>query len=167
MTPAEVKLKEEFRNVVRKAAEFLETRDAAVRARLRRRWTPREWELVDLYVREDAFEVLRRLLEDVGRLYRTTEGVLMFFREGDHTLYDLEVKAFERLLIQLTGDVTRVKRLWLPRFQAWVRFDALEVTTHFLAYNDSADLNVIALNCFDGRMMRRRRGGTWSTVRGI
>ncbi len=164
MTPAEVNLKKEFRNVLRKAVEFLATRDAAARARLLRRWTPRECELVDLYVREDAFEVLRRLLEDVGRLYRTTEGVLMFFREGDHTLYDLEEKAFERLLIQFTGDVTRVKRLWLPRFQAWVRFDALEVTTHFLAYNDSADLNVIALNCFDGRMMRRRRGGTWERV---
>ncbi len=72
MTPAEVNLKEEFRNVPRKAAEFLGTRDAAVRARLRRQWTRRERELVDLYVREGAFEVLRRLLQDVGRLYRTT-----------------------------------------------------------------------------------------------
>ncbi len=88
----------------------------------------------------------------------------MFFREADHKLYDMEDKAFEHYLIQLTGDVSHVKRQWLPQFQAWVRFDALEVTTHFLAYNDSADLNVIALNCFDGRMMRRRRGGTWERV---
>src|SRR5262249_49842796 len=103
-------------------------------------------------------------LKGVGRFYRTTDGDLLFFRDADHRLYDLESTSFERYLIRLTGEPGWVTRDLLPQFRAWTAFEAPEVTAHFLAYHDSPELNVIAINTFDGSMMRRQRGGTWERV---
>ncbi len=165
MTPAETRLGETFRRGLGLAKELKGAKDRKAQRQLRNQWTRPERQLVNLLLDKSHFQGLRQLLTvSVGKFYRTTEGALMFFREGDHTLYDLEEKAFAYLLIQLTRDVYHVRKEWLLRFRSWVLFDAPEVTTHFLAYNDSADLNVIALNCFDGHMVRRRRGGTWERV---
>jgi hypothetical protein len=108
--------------------------------------------------------VLRELLKEVGNMHRTAEGQLLFFRHHDHKLYDMEETAFERYLIQLTDNVTALRGQWLPRYRAFTHFDAPAVMTHFLAYNDSPSLNVIALNTFDGQMMRRERHGAWERV---
>jgi hypothetical protein len=108
--------------------------------------------------------VLRELLKEVGNMHRTVEGQLLFFRRHDHTLYDMEEKAFERYLIQLTDNVTDLKNQWLPRYHAFTEFVAPAVTTHFLAYNSSPALEVIALNTFDGYMMRRERNGAWQRL---
>ncbi len=39
--------------------------------------------------RKAEYELLLGRLPEVGMFYRTTEGRLLFFREGDHRLYDL------------------------------------------------------------------------------
>ncbi|MEE9601017.1 MAG: hypothetical protein V3W22_04880 [Thermoplasmata archaeon] len=108
--------------------------------------------------------VLEKLLPLAGQFYRTAGGELLFFRKEDHRLYDVEGKAFEQYLVWMTESPEGVRRHWLPTLRARVRFEAPEVTPHFLAYNDSPDLNVIAINTFDGYMMRRKRGGTWRWV---
>ena len=113
---------------------------------------------------DSAAGVLRELLKEVGNMHRTVEGQLLFFRRHDHKLYDMEEKAFERYLIQLTDNVTGLKNQWLPRYHAFTELNAPAVTTHFLAYNSSPALEVIALNTFDGYMMRRKRNGPWQRV---
>src|SRR5262249_12814682 len=70
----------------------------------------------------------------------------------------------EDYLVNLTGSVTGVRKQWLPRLRAWVRFEAPEVEPYFLVYNDSLDLNVISINTFDGFMMRLECGGTCERV---
>lgn len=120
--------------------------------------------LVSMVLKAGPAELLKHLLRQVGTFYRTTEGNLLFFRDADHKLYDIEDKTFERYLTLMTDNVTGMRNQWLPRLQAWVQFNAQEVATHFLAYNDGPDLNVIAINTFDGYMMRRPRRGKWERV---
>ncbi len=114
--------------------------------------------------RKDLFDLLNCSLKSLGRFFRTSGGELFFFRGWDHKLYDIEGKEFKRYLVWLTGSPNGVKNEWLPKLCAGVQFEAPEVTTHFLAYNDSPDLNVIAINTFDGYMMPRQRGGQWERV---
>ncbi len=148
--------------IVRKA--FIESRTLAKSKTDLSKLKKGQREPMSIILRHGPAELLKRLLQGVGTFYRTTEGALLFFRDGDHKLYDIEERTFERYLIQLTDSVTGVQRQWLPRLQAWVRFEALEVKTHFLAYSDGPDLNMIAINMFDGRMIRRKHGGTWEEV---
>jgi hypothetical protein len=103
-------------------------------------------------------------MKSVGRFHRTTDSDLLFFRDADHQLYDLESTSFERYLIRLTGEPGAVNHDLLPQFQAWTAFEAPEVTAHFLAHNDPPELKLIAINAFDGSMMRRRQGGSWERV---
>jgi hypothetical protein len=112
---------------------------------------------------DGEFGVWRLLLGTVAQFYRTDGGDLLFFRHRDHRLYDLEERAFTSYLIQVTGTTGWVRSEGLPRFRAWTHFEAPEVTTHFLAYN-SPGLDVIAVNTFDGFMLRRERGGKWECV---
>jgi hypothetical protein len=121
-------------------------------------------EAAEHIVSDSTAGVLRELLKEVGNMHRTVEGQLLFSRRHDHKLYDMEEKAFERYLIQLTDNVTGLKNQWLPRYHAFTEFNAPAVTTHFLAYNSSPALDVIALNTFDGYMMRRNRNGAWQRV---
>jgi len=118
-------------------------------------------ELLEQY---GLFGLLKHGLRLVGQFYRTSGGELLFFREKDHQLYSIEEKRFERYLTWLTGSPREVKSEWLPQLAAGVQEEAPEVTTHFLAYNDSPDLNVIAVNTFDGYMMRREREGQWEQI---
>jgi hypothetical protein len=134
------------------------------RGETERTLTARDVKLLEEVLTLGPFELLRKLVSGLGSFYRTSDGDLLFFRGGDHRLYDVESTTFERYLVQLTGSPGRVRREWLPQFQAWARFEAEEVTAHFLAYNDSPELNVIAVNTFDGFMMRRERGGAWARV---
>lgn len=142
MTPAEKAVRRLFKE---KQQEIAETYEKPVRRKM-------------------EYEALRKLLPRVGKFYRTTEATLLFFRDGDHRLYDIEEKPFQRYLYQLTDEVAIVRHQWLPKLQAWVQFEAPEVETHFLAYNDSADLNIVAVNTFDGFMMRRIHEGPWERV---
>ncbi len=141
-----------------------ELKKAEDSAKLRKRWTREQQKLVDLYRTEKGYGLLQRLLPQIGTFYRTGDGLLFFFRYADHKLYDVEEKTFERYLTLITNSVQGVRREWLPKLQAWVRFEVAEVVTQFLAYNDSPDLNVIAASTFDGFMMCRKRGGAWERV---
>ena len=123
-----------------------------------------EQKLARFLDRKDLFDLLNCSLKSLGRFYRTSGGELFFFRGWDHKLYDIEGKEFKRYLVWLTGSPNGVRNEWLPKLCAEAQFEAPGVTTHFLAYNDSPDLNVIAINTFDGYMMRRRRGGQWERV---
>ncbi len=161
MSPQEQQVRDLFREVRRDADKLKKAEDPA---KLRKRWSRTQRALVNLHLAESGFAVLQRLLPSVGQCYHTAEGALLFFRHADHNLYDIEEKTFERYLLQLTDSVPGVRREWLPKLQAWVRFEAPEMATHFLAYNDSPELNVIAVNTFDGFMWRRNRGGTWERV---
>lgn len=158
MTTKESSVKATFIEVRRLAdeVELGKTRLAKMKRTLRK--------LVAMVLKDGPAALLKHLLRQVGTFYRTTEGHLLFFRDADHKLYDIEDKTFERYLTQMTDNVTGVRSQWLPRLQAWARFEAPEVATHFLAYNDGPDLNVIAINTFDGYMMRRRRSGQWERV---
>jgi hypothetical protein len=156
-----------LRKVYRKIREMVraleKAKDRKERQTIRKALDRREKALVDAMFAEGPFEVWRRLLDEVGRSYRTSGGDLLFFRNRDHRLYDLEERAFTSYLIQVTGATWWVKSEALPKFRAWTQFEAPEVTTYFLAYN-SPNLDVIAVNTFDGFMMRRRRGGKWECV---
>ncbi len=123
-----------------------------------------EREVGKLLEQYGLFGLLKNGLRLVGQFYRTSGGELLFFREKDHQLYSIEEKRFERYLTWLTDSPAGVKRQWLPQLAAGVQEEAPEVTTHFLAYNDSPDLNVIAVNTFDGYMMRREREGQWEQI---
>ncbi len=141
-----------------------ELKKAEDSAKLRKRWTREQQKLVDLYRTEKGYGLLQHLLPQIGTFYRTGDGLLFFLRYADHKLYEVEEKTFERYLTLITNSVQGVRREWLPKLQAWVRFEVAEVVTQFLAYNDSPDLNVIAVSTFDGFMMRRKRGGAWERV---
>src|SRR5436190_6421552 len=158
MTPQEITIRATFIEVRRLATAVEKGERSISKVRKSRR------EFVSLVLKHGPAELLKYLTFQVGAFYRTTDGNLLFFRDPDHRLYDIEEKTFERYLIQLTDNVTGLRHQWLPRHQAWVRFNAAEVTTHFLAYNDGPDLNVIAVNTVDGHMMRRKRGGKWERV---
>jgi hypothetical protein len=147
----------------RKICKAHDARSSAARSRLRRKLSSAEKVLLDVMYAEGRAGVWRALVTLVGSFYHTTGSELFFFRDADHRLYDLDERTFELYLIQLTGETAWVRGVALPRFRAWVRFQAPEVTTHFLAYN-AADLALIALNTFDGHMMRRQRGGKWERV---
>ena len=158
MTPRETTVRATFIEV-RRLATAVEKGDLSIsKVNKSRR------EFVSLVLKHGPAELLKYLTFRVGTFYRTTDSNLLFFRDADHRLYDIEEKTFERYLIQLTDNVTGLRQQWLPRLQAWVRFNAAEVTTHFLGYNDGPDLNVIAVNTFDGHMMLRKRGENWKRV---
>ncbi len=161
ISPTEQHVRELFRKTRQLADKLKKAKD---RAKLRKRWTPEERKLVDLYQTESGFLLAQYLLPQIGTCYCTADGPLLFFRYADHRLYDVEDKTFERYLTHITDSVQNVRWEWLPRLQAWVRFEAPEVVTQFLAYNDSPELNVIAVNSFDGFMMRRKRGEAWERV---
>ncbi len=161
ISPTEQQVRELFRKTRQLADELMKANDPA---KLRKRWTREQRELVDLYRTQSGFELVQHLLPRIGACYHAADGLLLFFRYADHRLYDVEDKTFERYLMLITDSVQKVRREWLPKLQAWVRFEATEVVTQFLAYNDSPDLNVIAVSTFDGFMMRRKRGGAWERV---
>lgn len=120
--------------------------------------------LVSVYKAHGAAEALRQLLERVGRFYRTTDNELLFHRAADSRLYEMDESVFQRYLIRLTNSPTGVKSQWGPCLLAWAQFDGTEVATEFLAYN-SDDLDLIAINTFDGKMMMRRRGNVGRMLR--
>lgn len=163
----EITLKRDFLRA-RALLELYLGADRAEKQKLWRSWKPRVRKLIKRGEEDGPFGILLALITEpgrgVGKFYRTEGGELLFLRDADHRLYDLDQRTFERYLIQLTGSVTGVRRQWLPRLQAWVRFQAPEVKTYFLAYNDWGDLNLIAINTFDGCMMRRYRDGKWHRV---
>src|SRR5215470_13056710 len=158
----ETALRAVFRRI-KATVRALQNADKNERAAIRKRLTKAEKTLVDAWFKEGRFEVARRLLGFVGRLYRTDGGELFFFRNRDHRLYDLYAEEFRHYLIQVTGPTDLFEDTSLVKFQAWTRFEAPEVQTHFLAYNADG-LGVIAINTFDGRMMRRKRRGAWECV---
>src|SRR5262245_33409479 len=77
--------------------------DREERVKIRKRLTKSEKALVDAWFKDGPYEVARRLLCSVGRLYRTDGGELFFFRSRDHRLYDLYAEEFRHYLIQVTG----------------------------------------------------------------
>jgi len=162
MSTSETTLRDTFKKIQKISKQC--DRHPAELEKIRKKLKPHEKTLLAILDKGNAFALLQSLLSSVGALYRTTTGDLLFFREADHKLYDLEEKSFERYLVNLTDSVSAVCNEWLPRLQAWVRFDAPEVATHFLAYNDGSDLDTLAVNSFDGYMMRRKRGGRWKRV---
>lgn len=167
MSPRESALKQDFLRAKELLEAYLKAAETE-RRKLWRSWKPRTRKLIKQQLQDGQFGLLLFLMTEprrgVGTFYRTEGGELLFLREADHRLYDVEQKTFERYLIQLTGSVVGVRHQWLLRLQAWVRFQAPEVKTHFLAYNDSPDLNVIAVNTFGGYMMLRNRGDNWRRV---
>lgn len=163
MTEVEGQLLPTFRKILEIVENLKDADSSAVRAKIRKKLPSTEQALVNLMFEEGPCGVWRGLVTLVGKFYHATGGELLFFRDADHRLYDLDERTFELYMIHLTRKTSWVRTQVLPRFRAWVRFQAPEVTTHFLAYN-TADLTVIALNTFDGYMMRRKLGGAWERV---
>jgi hypothetical protein len=167
MTQGEEKIQKDFRRIQGLWTAY-QGAEKAEQPKLKKSWTARQRGFIRHLAEDGPAALLRVLITDpaqgVGRFYRTHGGELWFFRLADKQLYDIDQRPFEDYLVQLTESVVGVRRQWLPRLRAWVRFEAPEVETHFLVYNDSPELNIIAVNTFDGFMMRRERGGTWERV---
>ena len=164
MSPGEAEVKKEFRRILALWAKYRRAEESE-RAKLKASWTARERRFMKCLDDDGPATLLRVLVTDpkrgVGHFYRTSGGELWYFRLADHQLYDMDQRPFEDYLVLLAGSVTGVRNEWLPRLRAWVRFEASEVEPHFLVYNDSPGLHMIAINTFDGFMMRRKRGGNW------
>ena len=163
MTPEEIRVQKEFAAVRKIAKGFKDVSDFE-KPELIKRFKPKYGELANYMFEDSGYSALKYLLTRIGRLYRTDEGQLLFFRFQDKKLYELEERQFELYMIELTGNVTGLQKQWLPRLSAFAEHHADTVMTHFLAYNDSPDLDVIALNTFDGQMMRRKRHGKWERM---
>ena len=100
MTPEEIRVQKEFA-AVRKIAKGYKNVTDLEKPELIKRFRPEYGELANYMFEDSGYSCLKYLLTGIGRLYRTDEGQLLFFRFKDKKLYELEERAFELYMIEL------------------------------------------------------------------
>jgi hypothetical protein len=110
---------------------------------------------------------LKADLQQIGRFYRTEDGVPFFLRHSERRLYEVNGKPdsdFARLVTYLADVSVKADMVnrCLDRLGAWIVHEAEIVHVHALAYN-SPDAETIAINDFGGGMWYRRRGSAWES----
>lgn len=110
----------------------------------------------------DVAAMVRDVLMQRGAFYRTGDGRLFYFYRKDRHLLDLEQRAFQYLLMELSGLVSReaVFLFALDTLQAYAARKAPLVQVHTLAYYDPKR-GLVVISDGGGEVWRRERGKTW------